>query len=60
MREQFHSKEKKRGGKRNMAKKMTKRERLINLMRASIRSPKTPPHLKKGLRKKLKSMGVKP
>ncbi len=38
----------------------TKRERLIKLMRASIRSPRTPAPLKKGLRKKLNSMGVKP
>ena len=37
---------------------MTKRQRLIKMMKGSVASPKTPPHLKKALRKKLKSMGA--
>lgn len=40
--------------------KLSKRERTIRMMRGSIKSPKTPPHLKVALRKKLKSMGVRP
>ena len=38
---------------------MSKRERLIRMMKGAIKSPKTPAHLKPGLRKKLRSMGVK-
>lgn len=37
--------------------KVGSRERTINLMKASIASPKTPERLKEALRKKLKEMG---
>ena len=40
--------------------KLTKRERTIRMMKGSIKpSSKTPAHLKKALRAKLKKMGVK-
>jgi len=36
---------------------MSKRERLVKMMKGSVASSKTPPHLKVALRKKLKAMG---